>query len=74
MSLSGFSNQYLTLAQLNGFWQTTLLKYGIHIEPQTHSLGVSVQHKNFGLKYLTDDLASNDAHRFSTYLYGQYFW
>lgn len=74
ISLSSFSNQYLTLAQLNGFWQTAPLKYGIHIEPQTHSLGVSVQHKNFGLKYLTDDLATNDAHRFSTYLYAQYFW
>ncbi|AXQ23462.1 hypothetical protein BEN71_15915 [Acinetobacter wuhouensis] len=74
LSLTSFSNQYLTLVQMNGFWQYASLKYGVHIEPQTQSLGVSVQHKNFGLKYLTDDLATNDAHRFSTYLYAQYFW
>ncbi len=74
LSLSSFSNQYLTLAQLNGFWQTDPLKYGLHIEPQTQSFGVSVQHKNFGLKYLTDNLATNEAQRFSTSLYAQYFW
>ena len=74
LSLSSFSNEYLTLAQLNGFWQTEPVKYGIHIEPQTQSLGFSAQHKNIGFKYMADDLATNDAHRFSTYLYAQYFW
>ena len=73
-SVSSFSNEYVTLAQLNGFWQLAPFKYGVHIEPQTQSLGISVQHKNFGLKYLTDNLATNDAHRFSTYLYAQYLW
>ena len=71
---NGFSNEYLTLALLNGFWQTETVKYGIHIEPQTQSLGFSAQHKNIGFKYMADDLATNDAHRFSTYLYAQYFW
>ena len=73
-SISSFSNEYITLAQLNAFWKTEQLKYGLHIEPQTHALGLSVQHKNFGAKYMTDDLDSNQAHRFSASLYAQYHW
>lgn len=74
VSISTFSNEYLTLAQLNTFWQTEKLKYGVHIEPQTDSIGLSIQHKTFGAKYMTDNLDSNQAHRFNASLYAQYFW
>lgn len=74
VSISSFSNEYLTLAQLNSYWNQGTVKYGAHFEPQTHAYGISLQHHNWGLKYLTDDLKTNQAHRFQTYLYAQHRW
>lgn len=72
--LSSFSNQYISLVQLNSYWQKEAYKFGVHVEPQTGAYGVSLLHSSWGLKYLTDDLKTNQAHRFQAYLYAQHHW
>ena len=39
-------------------WQSLML-----IEPQTHAFGVELRHPNWHLRWLTDDLNTNKAHR-----------
>ena len=39
------------------------LKYGLVLEPQTHSLGLELKTKNIYVHFLTDDLNTNKAHR-----------
>ncbi|WP_228258864.1 hypothetical protein [Acinetobacter ihumii] len=72
--ISTLSNEYITLYQLNGYYRFELGTLGIHFEPQSHAYGVSFQHQNIGLKYLTDDLNTNQAHRMGALVYAQYQW
>ncbi|NNP77645.1 hypothetical protein A7P54_14625 [Acinetobacter sp. Ac_3412] len=73
VGLSSISNEYTSLWQMNAYWDT-ILKWGVHYEPQTHAMGISIQHDNFGLKYITDDLNTNQAKRMGAQLFAQYQW
>ena len=73
LGMSSISNQYNSLWQLNAYWDTGV-EWGIHFEPQTHALGLSVQHQNFGLKYIADDLNTNQAKRMGAQVFAQYQW
>jgi hypothetical protein len=50
------------------------LQWGIHFEPQTHALGLSIQHDYFGVKYIADNLNTNQAKRMGAQLFAQYQW
>ncbi|AYA04816.1 hypothetical protein BEN74_07995 [Acinetobacter sp. WCHAc010034] len=73
-TLSSFSNPYLTLFQLNSYWENDFVKLGVHTEPQTQAYGVSLQHQNVGFKYMADALNTNQAKRMGASLYAQYVW
>lgn len=73
-TLSSFSNPYLTLFQLNSYWENDFVKLGVHAEPQTQAFGVSLQHQNVGFKYIADALNTNQAKRMGASLYAQYAW
>lgn len=61
-------------------WQAGLYRdlgsqlIGVHIEPESHSLGVSLKHRNFSLFYLTDHLNTNQAHRASLNIQATHSW
>lgn len=74
VGISTLSNEYITLYQLNAYYQFALGSLGIHYEPQSQAYGISFQHDNLGFKYLTDDLNTNRAHRMGALLYAQYQW
>ncbi len=73
VGLSSISNEYMSLWQMNAYWDA-ILKWGVHYEPQTHAVGLSIQHHNFGLKYITDDLNTNQAKRMGAQLFAQHRW
>ncbi|MDE2421034.1 MAG: hypothetical protein KGO49_07635 [Gammaproteobacteria bacterium] len=73
-SLSVNGNQLIQLWQLNTYHDFWNQKFGFHIEPQTKTYGLSIGNKNYGLRYMTDDLNTNKAHRLSLSLYGIYQW
>ena len=61
--LSATTNTQMTLVQSawgyqHASWQSWLL-----IEPQTHALGIEFRHPNWHLRWLTDNLNTNQAHR-----------
>ncbi|WP_228291699.1 hypothetical protein [Acinetobacter towneri] len=74
LGVSSFSNPFTSLWQMHFLWQPDSLQLGLHFEPQTKSLGVSFRHENIGMKYLTDNLNTNQAHRMEAYLFAQYQW
>ena len=71
--MSSISNQYSSLWQLNAYWDRGV-QWGIHFEPQTHALGLSIQHDYFGVKYIADNLNTNQAKRMGAQLFAQYQW
>ena len=73
-SVSTLANQYKQLWQLNGVYQQPSYQLGLHVEPQTTSYGLSLQHKNIGFRYMADQLNTNQAKRLSTSLYAMYAW
>ena len=73
-SVSSLANQYKQLWQLNSFYQNPSYQLGMHIEPQTKSYGLSLQHQNVGFRYMADHLNTNQAKRLSASLYGIYAW
>ncbi len=73
-SIAVYGNQLIDLWQLSAYRDIASCKLGIHIEPQTHSYGLSIGQKNFGLQYMTDNLNTNHAQRMSLGLYGLYRW
>lgn len=73
-SITNLINPYAGLWQLNSFYQLSTCQLGFHLEPQTSSYGLSLQHKNFGIRYMTDDLNTNQARRLSAALYAMYDW
>lgn len=73
LGLSSISNEYISLWQLNAYWNTGLM-WGIHFEPQTNSFGLSVKHENFGFKYIADSFNTNQAKRMGAQIYAQYLW
>ncbi|MFO1391851.1 MAG: hypothetical protein U1E94_06540 [Agitococcus sp.] len=61
--LNTVSNTQMTLVQgawgyQYASWQGLLL-----LEPQTHAIGIELRHPNWHLRWLTDNLNSNQAHR-----------
>lgn len=73
-SITHLANPYTRLWQLNSFYQLSHYQIGVHAEPQTSSYGLSLQHKNFGMRYMTDDLNTNQAKRLSVGLYAMHEW
>lgn len=63
VELKAISDKQMTLVQgawgyQHASWQGLLL-----IEPQTHALGIELRHPNWHLRWLTDKLNTNQAHR-----------
>ena len=73
-SASVYANELMELWELSGYRDVSGYKLGLHTEPQTHTFGVSIAKKNFGIQYMTDDLNTNHAKRMSLGLYGLYQW
>lgn len=73
-SISLLHNKTGILAQLNAYYELAGQTVGIHAEPQSHAFGLSVKNRYFGLRYLSDSLNTNQAQRYSLYLYGLYQW
>jgi hypothetical protein len=73
-SISIYGNQFIKLMQFNAYHDLWTTKIGLHIEPQSKSLGLSIGGKNYGISYMTDHLNTNQAHRESLNLYGLYQW
>ena len=74
LGVHAFTNPYLTLWQLSAQYHFLDLDWGVHLEPETDAYGFSVKHKNFGLKYITDDWNTNEARRIDVQLFASYFW
>lgn len=73
-SLSTLANQYTQLWQINTIYQQPIYQLGLHVEPQTRSYGLSLQHQNIGLRYMTDHLNTNQAKRLSSSIYLIHKW
>lgn len=73
-SISLLQNKTSTLSQLNAYYDYAGQTFGIHAEPQSHAFGLSFKNKYAGLRYMTDSLNTNQAQRYSLYLYGLYQW
>lgn len=70
----------MTANRTGELWQAGLYRstganlVGLHVEPQTGALGLSLKNRNFSVFYLTDHLNTNQAHRISLMIQGSHTW
>ena len=74
VGVTSFTNPFTSLWQMNAYWHQPKITWGIHVEPQTKAYGLSAEHRYFGLSYMTDQLETNQAHRFLSKIYAHYTW
>lgn len=72
------TNNIQTLYQLSAGYQPANIKFPVRltglIEPQTKALGLAIDNKYGGLKFLADSLDAEKAKRSEISLYGRYPW
>lgn len=74
IGLSHIIDKNVTLWQFNMYWQPKNIQYGLHIEPQTQALGISLQHHNFSFKYISDRPDMNKSRRLGTFIHFHKQW
>lgn len=68
------ANRVGQLWQIGAYQSWRGYEFGVHVEPQSHAVGLSFKNQYLQLFYLTDHLNSNQAHRLSLGLSGVYYW